>query len=101
MPNTIDYALMAGNAYQRTREKRNFIPYPIDLGWQALDPPFDHGFDDGSGFEATAYKNNTGTEIVISYAGTYSASSRDLIADGELYLGFRNAQLLQAARYYT
>lgn len=105
MTTTIDYALMAGNAYRTTRNKINWIPAP--QGWTPFfpvpDPTTAAVFPVTSGFEAIAFQN--GTDIVISYAGTYANppsifTNPDLQADIGLALGTGSAQLLQAAEYY-
>ena len=69
MTTLIDYALMAGASYISTRSDKN--QFPVPQGWteqiakrQSLP----------SGFEATYFTN--GTDIVISFAGTYDSSAR-------------------------
>src|SRR5438876_11385339 len=101
MATTIEYALMAGRAYQTTRGLIN--QFPIPQGWLELahvpnNPGFPQ-FTGADGFEAVAFKK--GTEIVISYAGTYDKDiTGDIFADIGLATGFGSAQLLQAAEYY-
>ncbi len=98
MATQIEYALMAGASYVSTRPEINRFPVP--QGWitsRHANP------QDGSGFEAISFTN--GTEIVISFAGTYDnplnpLTNPDLQADIGLGLGFGSDQLLQAARYY-
>jgi hypothetical protein len=52
-----------------------------------------------SGFEAIAFQK--GTEIVISYAGTYDKDVKgDIVADAGLATGVGSVQLLQAVEYY-
>lgn len=100
MVTTIEYALMAGASYISTRLDIN--KFPIPQGWtNVIDPP--HFKDDATGFEAISFQR--GTDIVISYAGTYDIPSNpltnpDMIADARLGLGTGSAQLLQAADYY-
>src|SRR5687767_5124412 len=103
MVSTIEYALMAGRAYQTTRDPINQFSIPVVLGWLEIahvpnNPSFPQ-FTGADGFEAVAFKK--GAEIVISYAGTDSADiSGDIAADISLATGFGSTQLLQAAEYY-
>jgi len=96
---TVEYALMAGAAYESTRDRINRIPGPE--GWAPLDPAsgLDHRSDTISGFEAAAFVN-AGGEIVISFAGTYDKSIADKAADAALFAGVLDTQLLLAAKYY-
>lgn len=96
MTTTIEYALLAGASYISTRPDIN--QFPIPQGWEAVaNPP--HFKDDKTGFEAVAFQR--GTEIVISYAGTYDKDyTGDYLADAGLGAGTGSAQLLQAADYY-
>ena len=99
MTTAIEYALMAGASYISTRPTDS-NKFPVPNGWienvnkrQALP----------SGFEATYFTN--GSEIVISFAGTYDnppnpLTNPDLQADMGLAFGYGSDQLLQAARYY-
>ncbi len=89
----IDLALMAGRAYQSTRnEDANWFPVPD--GWTEL-----RHIEGSDGFEAVSFQR--GDEIVISYAGTYSKDYEgDFLADAGLALGLGSAQLNQAADYY-
>ncbi|MBK9956585.1 MAG: hypothetical protein IPP18_16240 [Rhodocyclaceae bacterium] len=66
-------------------------------GWdQLLDS---HKADPTSGFEAISFRR--GTEIVISYAGTYPKDvTGDIAADLALGAGGMSAQLTQAVDYY-
>jgi Ca2+-binding RTX toxin-like protein len=92
MTTTIEYALMAGASYIDTRKLINRFPTPQN--WVS----FNHQSRD-SGFEAISFTN--GTEIVISYAGTYDKDiAGDIVADAGLVAGTGSAQLLQAAEYY-
>jgi hypothetical protein len=65
---TLEYALLAGRAYQDSREPENRIPEPD--GWVRLEPKdtLGHTRNTKSGFAAVAFRK--GNEIVISYAGT-------------------------------
>ena len=94
----IDLALMAGRAYQSTRDEINWFPIPD--GWKEML----HKEGDG-GFEAVSFYNGTdlanSSEIVISYAGTFDKSYADVLADIELgVFGVSATQLYQAAEYY-
>jgi hypothetical protein len=62
----IDCALMAGRAYQTTRDKINWFPVPD--GWTEFFHVPNSTYKTYSGFEATSFTN--GTEIVISFAGS-------------------------------
>ena len=64
MTTSIDYALLAGAAYFSNRNDINRFPIPID--WSELVAFRDS--DPQTGFEARAFQS--GSEIVISYAGT-------------------------------
>ncbi|HGY1015922.1 TPA: hypothetical protein ACNUUK_004271, partial [Aeromonas salmonicida subsp. smithia] len=72
MDSNIEYALMAGRAYQDTRKASNLFPVPPE--WVELE----HKTKD-SGFEAIYFKK--GNDIVISFAGTYDKDSGDIDAD--------------------
>ena len=100
MATTLDYALMAGSAYRTSRTLENLFPAP--QGWALFFPVPDPStaaiFPASSGFEAVAFQS--GTEIVISYAGTYSKSGADTQAGLDLGLGLGSAQLNQAVEYY-
>ncbi|MBI5317275.1 MAG: putative Ig domain-containing protein [Nitrospirae bacterium] len=101
MATTVEYALMAGRAYQITRGLTNQFPTP--QGWAELahvpnNPAFPQ-ITGAAGFEAVAFRK--GTDIVISYAGTYAKDiAGDIFADIGLATGVGSAQLLQAAEYY-
>ena len=81
MANTLELALLAGASYFSTRSDIN--RFPIPTGWSELIG--NRGEDPQTGFEARAFQS--GSEIVISYAGTYSKSGADLQADVNLGLG--------------
>ena len=99
MTSTTDYALMAGRAYQATRALINQFPTLTDWLEFFHVPDPTSNFQATSGFEAVAFKK--GTEIVISYAGTYPADiSGDQLANIGLAGGFGSTQLMQAAEYY-
>ena len=81
MATDIEYALMAGASYISTRPDIN--KFPVPQGWVAVtNPPYFK--DDTTGFEAIAFTN--GTEIVISFAGTYEKSAADWLANASLGL---------------
>ena len=93
----IDCALMAGRAYQTSRDKANWFSVP--QGWQEffhVPDPAIPTFPPNSGFEAVSFRR--GTEIVISFAGTNG--SGDLGTDVALWMGMAADQLKQAAAYY-
>jgi len=95
MTTAIEYALMAGASYISTRPDPN--KFPIPSGW--LEMPNSRFNDPSSGFEAVTFQN--GTNIVISFAGTYDKDYLgDWVADVKLATGYAHAQLLQAAEYY-
>ena len=100
MTTTLEYALMAGSSYRTSRALENLFPAP--LGWTLFfpvpDPSTSAVFPVSAGFEAVAFQK--GSEIVISYAGTYSKSGADIQADINLGLGLGSAQLNQAIEYY-
>ena len=97
---TVDYALMAGNAYQSTESPTlNRIPFPLEgSAWQPLDGELGYRLE--GGFEATAYKN--GNETVISFAGTGPGFTVDYLSNALLFLGagWLDPQLHAAVRYY-
>ena len=64
-----DAAVLASNVYSTTRTVRNRIGLPS--GWSDI-PGFRQD-DKTTGFEAAAYQK--GTEIVVSFAGTYMPDS--------------------------
>lgn len=98
MTTAIDYALLAGASYYDTRADINRFPLPRNWSVFSRLPQ-----DGTSGFEAAAYKN--GTDIVISFAGTYGTgggllTNPDKQADLAMGLGLWSDQLGQAADYY-
>ncbi len=92
MATDIQLALMAGRAYQSTRNEINW--FPVASEWTEKR----HEHDDSSGFEAVSFQR--GDEIVISYAGTYPGQTGDLLADANLATGNNSEQLTQAIDYY-
>lgn len=98
MTTTIEYALMAGNAYQLTTVAA-VDRTPMPFGWTQL--PGTLGHTTGSmGFEATAYR--AGNEIVIAFAGTDPFSLVDWITNIALGFGLESldGQLKKAAEFY-
>jgi hypothetical protein len=94
MTTSIEYALLAGASYFDTRSADNRIPVPMEWTVASRFPS-----DPSSGFEASAFQR--GTEIVISFAGTYDKDfSGDMLANAGLATGLGSDQLLQAAQYY-
>jgi len=100
MITNLEYALMAGRAYQTNRGDFNWFSVPT--GWnEFFHVPNNPAFTpSSSGFEATSFINDAGTEIVISYAGTDALFSVDNFANFGLATGFGSAQLNDAAAYY-
>jgi hypothetical protein len=102
MPDNLEYTLMAGRAYQTTRDTVNWFPVPA--GWnEFFHVPNNPAFTpSSSGFEAVSFRsgNGTGNEIVISYAGSDGLFSVDNFANFGLATGFGSAQLNDAAAYY-
>ncbi|MFO0701088.1 MAG: hypothetical protein U0236_17840 [Nitrospira sp.] len=105
---TVEYALMAGRAYQTTRDDDQINWFPIPQGWSELahvpnNPAFPQ-FSGADGFEAVAFQK--GSEIVISYAGTnpndgiFPFPGPDNQANIGLATGVGADQLRQAAEYY-
>ena len=97
MPDVLTYALMAGGAYRSNRNDVN--KFPIPHGWGA-----DINDISPTGFEAIAFFHGSGIthsdEVVIAYAGTDGALSRDNIANVGLASGLGSPQLFEAAAYY-
>jgi hypothetical protein len=96
MATEIELAIMAGRAYQSTRDDINKFPVPD--GWQE---PLDERKILPSGFEASYFQR--GNEIVISFAGTNPSSlvDPDWIANLDLTTSLVCAQQLkEAAAYY-
>lgn len=98
MVTNLEYALMAGRAYQTNRGDINWFPVPV--GWnEFFHVPNNPAFTpSSSGFEAVSFRN--GNNIVISYAGTDGLFSVDNFANFGLATGFGAAQLNDAAAYY-
>jgi hypothetical protein len=99
MTTDVEYALMAGRAYQSTRAGINRFPAPP--GWS--EPLDQRKLDDSTGFEAGFFQR--GSEIVISYAGTDPDKSNPLTTpDGRTNAALASGnwanQLQQAAEYY-
>jgi hypothetical protein len=96
----IDCALMAGRAYQTTRDPSGINWFPDPAGWTEFAHVPNSTYPTTSGFEAVAFQR--GTEIVISFAGTNPNSLLDPDNDANIGLatGFGSEQLLQAAEYY-
>jgi Ca2+-binding RTX toxin-like protein len=88
--------MMAGLAYQSTRDKINWFPAPS--GWQEFSHVPNSTYPTTLSFEASAFQNTATGEIVISYAGTSQLT--DWIANLTLGAGFSASQLEQAALYY-
>lgn len=74
MPNIVEYAQFAANAYARSLDvvkDANAISVPS--GWQELtlsETSNNKGVNTTTGFLARAYKNTATGEIVIAYTGT-------------------------------
>ena len=101
MTSTVEYAQMAGHAYRTTRDEINWLPSP--RRWTPYFPVPDFAttavFPVSAGFEAISFQR--GSEIVISYAGTYLKDiAGDQAANFGLGVGVGSAQLLQATEYY-
>ena len=92
---------MAAASYISTRPDINKFPVPDgwSIGNKLVEP---------SGFEAATF--TSGTELVISFAGTYPGKLLgptnslgipvDFVADLALGMGYSSEQLLQAAQYF-
>jgi Ca2+-binding RTX toxin-like protein len=93
MPTILEYALLAGDSYFDSRTAANRLPTPQN--WTQISS---YPTDSTSGFEASAFQS--GTQIVISYAGTYDQDINDKLANIGLAAGTGSAQLLQAVEYY-
>lgn len=100
----LQYALMAGRAYQSTLNPSGINFFPVPTGWtESFHVPNSPVFTpSSSGFEAVSFSRGTGAdeEIVISYAGTDGLFTVDNFANLGLATGFGAAQLNDAARYY-
>lgn len=78
MTTAIEYALLAGASYYDTRTTTNRFPLPQNWSYYSRIQQ-----DLTTGFEAAAFQN--GTNIVISYAGTYPGDiTGDILADAGL-----------------
>ncbi|WP_319585589.1 Mbeg1-like protein [uncultured Desulfobulbus sp.] len=99
MATEIELAVMAGRAYQSTRDRdTNWFPAPDPETWTEMEHT-----SEPSGFEAVYFQRGTGAnkEIVISFAGTYDKDNMgDIATDIALGAGLFAMQLLQAAEYY-
>ncbi len=97
MTTPIEYALMAGAAYDSTRKEPNKIPWPD--GWSELgkDKNLNHRLSTVTGFEAVAFVKDK--NIVVSFAGTFPGML-DFGADLLLGAGVVEGQLTAAAVYY-
>ncbi len=101
----VEYALMAGRAYQTTRNAINQFQGPqawLEFAHVPNNPNFPE-FTGADGFEAVAFQK--GNEIVISYAGTNPNDGLlppgpDNQANIGLATGVGADQLRQAAKYY-
>ncbi len=101
MPTQVQYAVMAAASYISTRLEINRFSVPE--GWS--EDTVGRVRED-SGFEATRFSK--GSEIVISFAGTYPGKLRgptnsvglpvDFVADFKLADGAGSDQLLEAAQ---
>ena len=91
MATDIELAIMAGRAYQSSRNEANWFSTPED--WSIIDHR-----DMPSGFEGVSFQR--GDEIVISFAGTYSGDIKDWYANILLGPGGYSQQLQDAAEYY-
>ena len=102
MITTIEYALMAGRAYQTNRNPIN--QFSVAQGWTEFahvpNNPSYPEFTGASGFEAVSFVK--GSEIVISFAGTdFSSPGTDFTqANVPLGVGLLGQQLIDAAKYY-
>lgn len=63
----IDSALMAGLAYQTSRDKTSWFPAPS--GWVEFSHVPNDDYPTTLSFEASAFQNTSTGEIVIAYAG--------------------------------
>ncbi len=95
MVTDLEYAIMAGRAYQSTRSDINLFPSLEGYRWQE---PIDQRKFLPSGFEAGYFQRDD--KIVISFAGTYEKSWEDVGADINLGTGYPDEQLIDAALYY-
>ena len=93
----IDNALMAGLAYQSSRDRINW--FPAHSVWREFSHVPNSTYPTTLSFEASAFQNSATGHIVISYAGTAQLIP-DWIANITLGAGFSSSQLEQAALYY-
>ena len=93
MAGKLDYALLSGWAYFRTRENRF---EDGTQGWTELQrvPGNNIPDDPTTGFSAAAYKN--GNEIVIAFAGTNELLKDFGLANIPAGLGLGSAQITEA-----
>lgn len=99
MIQTLDYALMAGRAYQSTRAPINQFSVATDWLEFFHVPDIATAFNATGGFEAVSFRR--ASEIVISYAGTYNKDYLGYqVANVGLATGFGSTQLFQAVEYY-
>lgn len=91
MATELEYALMAGRAYQSTRATINWLPDLQSQGWTEFFLQ-----QQPSGFEAISLQK--GNDIVIAFAGTGSVV--DWWANAGGFFGVTSDQLKQAADYY-
>jgi len=94
MATELEYSLMAGRAYQSTRNKKHWFPIPND--WKEIENS--HKENPASGFEAVSFQK--GDEVVISFAGTGSVFNKDWWANFKLTKGECAQQLCDAVVYY-
>ena len=94
MATEIEYALMAGAAYNVSTRTNDVNKFPVPQGWTAFNP---RSLD--SGFEAVSFRK--GNQIVISFAGTDPDDvTGDVVACLGLGVGNGSKQLKEAAEYY-
>ncbi len=103
MTTAIEYAVMAGRAYQTTRAQINWFPVPD--GWveyfHVPNNPDYPQFTGADGFEAVAFQNIANpNEVVISFAGTGPGLLDWTHGNIPLAAGNLSDQLRQAADYY-
>ena len=100
MPNIVNYALFAANAYATSDKVVNEAnEIPVASGWSLLS----EGINPATGFLARAYKK--GLEIVIAYSGTTAEAgmtTKDWM-EGNIPSGTGfglGGQVVDAARFY-
>lgn len=95
----IDYALMAGRAYQTNRAQNGINWFPAPEGWTEFFHVPSSAIPTTSGFEAVSFQK--GSKIVISFTGTNPSDlPGDMAANVGLATGVGSDQLRQAAKYY-